>query len=186
MNNNSTDNSNKVYKVDYSRTFLNQEIYNREQEENSTSKIKRTVIISVLIFLVILLGIVIFVDSEELSSKLFGEESKISRAFSNEKKQHANFPTPFGMKRQNILLLGVDDNPEAKKDMWAGTRTDTIILANIDPKSKSINAISIPRDSKVFLARNNGINKINSAHAIGGVEMTKETIEKPSKTIEIK
>ena len=178
MNNNSTDNSNKVYKVDYSRTFLNQEIYNREQEENSTSKIKRTVVISVLIFLVILLGIVIFVDSEELSSKLFGEESKISRAFSNEKKQHANFPTPFGMKRQNILLLGVDDNPEAKKDMWAGTRTDTIILANIDPKSKSINAISIPRDSKVFLARNNGINKINSAHAIGGVEMTKETIEK--------
>ena len=178
MNNNSTDNSNKVYKVDYSRTFLNQEIYNREQEENSTSKIQRTVVISVLIFLVILLGIVIFVDSEELSSKLFGEESKISRAFSNEKKQHANFPTPFGMKRQNILLLGVDDNPEAKKDMWAGTRTDTIILANIDPKSKSINAISIPRDSKVFLARNNGINKINSAHAIGGVEMTKETIEK--------
>ena len=95
MNNNSTDNSNKVYKVDYSRTFLNQEIYNREQEENSTSKIKRTVVISVLIFLVILLGIVIFVDSEELSSKLFGEESKISRAFSNEKKQHANFPTPL-------------------------------------------------------------------------------------------
>lgn len=177
MNTNSTDNSNKVYKVDYSRTFLNQEIYNRELEENNNSKAKRTAVIYFLIFIIMVLGVFIFVDSEEFSSKIFGSDSQISRAFSNEKKQHANFPTPFGMKRQNILILGVDDNPEVK-DMWSGTRTDTIILANIDPKAKSINAISIPRDSKVFLAGNKGINKINSAHAIGGVEMTKNTIEK--------
>lgn len=174
---NNTDNSNKVYKVDYSRTFLNQEIYNRELEENNNSKVKRTAVIYFLIFIIMVLGVFIFVDSEGFSSKIFGEESNISQAFSNEKKQHANFPCPFGMKRQNILLLGVDDNPEGK-DMWSGTRTDTIILVNIDPKSKSINAISIPRDSKVFLAGNKGINKINSAHAIGGVEMTKNTIEK--------
>ncbi len=174
MNKNDIDNSNKIYKVDYSRTFLNQEIYNREQEENSASRFKRTVVISFLIFLVIALGTLIFIDSDDL----FGKESQISRAFSNETKEHASFPTPFGMKRQNILILGVDDNPEAKKDLWSGTRTDTIILANIDPKSKSINAISIPRDSKVFLSGNKGINKINSAHAIGGIDMTKNTIEK--------
>lgn len=177
MNRKTTDNSNKIYKVDYSRTFLNQEIYNRGLEENKTTKIRRIAVISVLIFLVVLLGVLIFFDSDEFLTKTFGADSKISKMFSNEPKQHANFPSPFGMKRQNILILGVDDNPEVK-DMWSGTRTDTIILANIDPKTKSINAISIPRDSKVFLSGNKGVNKINSAHAIGGIEMTKSTIEK--------
>ncbi len=178
---NNSENSNKIYKVDYSRTFLNEEIYHREQEENEAYRLKRVVIISVLIFFVVLLGTLISFDTESFFARIFGEDSKLKTAFStmfsNEEKQRASFPAPFGLKRHNVLILGVDDNPEVK-DMWAGTRTDTIILANFDPKTKSVNAISIPRDSKVFLAGNKGINKINSAHAIGGVEMTKKTIEK--------
>lgn len=177
---NTTEN-NKIYKVDYSRTFLNEEIYKRTNPDNEPPKLKRTVVISILIFIIVLLGLSLFIDADELFTKLFGAESPLkasmSRVFSNQEKEHANFPTPFGMKRHNLLILGVDDNPDAK-DMWSGTRTDTIILANIDPKNKSVNAISIPRDSKVFLAGNKGINKINSAHAIGGIEMTKSTIEK--------
>lgn len=178
---NNSENSNKVYKVDYSRTFLNEEIYHRELDEDTGYRFKRIAKISVLIFMVVILGIFISFDTEDFFAKILGENSRlkttISTIFSNEEKQRASFPTPFGLKRHNVLILGVDDNPEVK-DMWAGTRTDTIILANIDPKSKSVNAISIPRDSKVFLAGNNEINKINSAHAIGGVEMTQKTIEK--------
>lgn len=180
MNNNTTEN-NKYYRVDYSRTFLNEEIYKRTNPDTEPPKLRRTVIISVLIFFITLLGLLLFIDADDLFSKLFGAESNLknsmSKVFSNQEKEHANFPTPFGMKRHNLLILGVDDNPEGK-DMWSGTRTDTIILVSIDPKSKSVNAISIPRDSKVFLAGNKGINKINSAHAIGGIEMTKNTIEK--------
>ena len=62
--------------------------------------------------------------------------------------------------------------------MWTGTRTDTIILLNVDPRSKSVNAVSIPRDSKVYLPEGHGIQKINAAHAIGGVGMTIETVER--------
>lgn len=95
---------------------------------------------------------------------------------SNNNKEHADFALPFGLRRQNILFLGVDasGNPN---DLWTGTRTDTIILVNIDPRTKSVNALSIPRDSKVYLPGDNGVNKINAAHAIGGIEMTKRTIE---------
>ncbi|WP_432667521.1 LCP family protein [Wukongibacter baidiensis] len=39
-------------------------------------------------------------------------------------------------KRINILLMGLE-----------GTRTDTLILASFDPKSKNIDLISIPRDT---------------------------------------
>ena len=73
--------------------------------------------------------------------------------------------------------MGVDSNNDNVADVWQGTRTDTIILVNIDPKTKSVNALSIPRDSKVYLPRNAGINKINAAHAIGGIDMIKETVE---------
>lgn len=73
-------------------------------------------------------------------------------------------------------MLGVDSNGEGS-DLWNGTRTDTIILMNVDPKTKTVNAISIPRDSKVYLAGDGGIQKINAAHAIGGIDMTIKTIE---------
>ena len=81
----------------------------------------------------------------------------------------------FG-RQKNILLLGVDSNGECT-DTWKGTRSDTIIVLNVDPSSRTVNAISIPRDSKVYLPGNYGTDKINAAHAYGGIDMAKETIE---------
>ena len=51
------------------------------------------------------------------------------------------------------------------------------MILSINPKDKSANIISIPRDSKVFIAHRHGVQKINAAHAIGGVKLTKDTIE---------
>jgi LCP family protein required for cell wall assembly len=82
---------------------------------------------------------------------------------------------PFSGK-QNILIMGVDSNG-SKSDPFKGTRTDTILLVSIDKFGKAVNAISIPRDSKVFLADGHGVNKINSAHAIGGTDLTIKTIK---------
>lgn len=79
-------------------------------------------------------------------------------------------------RRQTILLLGVDSNG-SNSDPFKGTRSDTIILLSVDPRDHSINAISIPRDSKVYIADNYGVQKINAAHALGGVQVTKRTIE---------
>ena len=97
-------------------------------------------------------------------------------AISNSQKSEADFSIPLAGRRKNILLLGVDVS-ESPDDLWTGTRTDTIILLNIDPRTKSVNALSIPRDSKVYLPENGGIQKINAAHAIGGVDMTVKTVE---------
>lgn len=79
-------------------------------------------------------------------------------------------------RRHNILILGVDSNGQ-DADPFEGTRSDTILIVSINPKSKGANIISVPRDSKVFIAHRNGVQKINAAHAIGGVQLTKDTIE---------
>lgn len=92
------------------------------------------------------------------------------------KKEKKGFNIPFFNKRQNILVLGVDSNGN-DTDRFIGTRSDTILLMNIDPAAHSINAISIPRDSKVYLAEGKGVQKINHAHALGGIELTKKTVE---------
>ncbi len=75
-----------------------------------------------------------------------------------------------------ILAMGVDSNGP-KTDPFKATRTDTMIVVILDPKNKTANAISIPRDSKVFLADNKGIDKINAAHAYGGPELAVKTVE---------
>ena len=77
---------------------------------------------------------------------------------------------------QNILLLGVDSNGIGT-EAFKGVRSDTIVLLHVDTKDKTVNAISIPRDSKVYIPDNHGIQKINAAFALGGVDLTKKTIE---------
>lgn len=152
-----------------------------KQAKEERSSFAKVLIGMIIVFIGVILSIFVMADNENFLEKHFGEDSFITKLFqkltmSNDNKEHADFALPFGLRRQNILFLGVDasGNPN---DLWTGTRTDTIILVNIDPRTKSVNALSIPRDSKVYLPGDNGVNKINAAHAIGGIEMTKRTIE---------
>ena len=92
------------------------------------------------------------------------------------KKERKKFNLSLFNKRQNLLILGVDSNGD-NTDPFLSTRSDTILVANLDPATHSANIISIPRDSKVYLADGRGVQKINHSHAIGGIELTKKTIE---------
>ncbi len=152
-----------------------------EAERKEQSTFIKILILMLIIFAGVIFAIFLFADNREFLEDEFGQDSFITKLFvkltkSNENKEKAEFSLPFGPRKQNILLLGVDSNG-ADTDEWVGTRTDTIVLLNIDPKSKSLNAISIPRDSKVYLPKDAGIQKINAAHAIGGIDMTIKTIE---------
>lgn len=76
----------------------------------------------------------------------------------------------------SILLVGVD-----KREGDNG-RTDSMIIATINPETKSTKLLSIPRDTKTKLVNNsdpdmNRVTKINGAYAYGGIEMTIDTVE---------
>ncbi len=168
---------NEREQAEYNSTYL-KHARKRVQEQNSFLKVLAVISI---ICVSLILSVFILSDNEEFLEKHFGKNSPITELFqklaqTKEHKEHADFTFPFGLRRQNILFLGVDASASTK-DLWTGTRTDTMILVNIDPKTKSVNALSIPRDSKVYLPNDNGVNKINAAHAIGGIEMTKRTVE---------
>ena len=147
-------------------------------------KHSKSVKVFIVFFFICILGILMLFHiglNTDFCAKHFGYDSAITKLFDkmsskNSEKSEADFSLPLLSRRKNILLLGVDAS-ETPNDLWSGTRTDTIILLNVDPRSKSVNAISIPRDSKVFLPGDAGIQKINAAHAIGGVGMTVRTVE---------
>lgn len=72
--------------------------------------------------------------------------------------------------RLNVLLLGID----ARQGESAG-RTDSIILASVDPKSKQMSLLSIPRDTRVNIP-GHGWDKINSAAVYGGPELSAKVV----------
>ena len=152
-----------------------------EEEKNETSNFAKTLLILVLVICALVLVFLFSLNDEKTIEQLFGKDSFMSQKLIEfvESKSHrhrAEFALPFMPRRQNILLLGVDSNG-SDTDPWKGTRSDTIVLLNIDPKTRSVNAISIPRDSKVYLPAEFGVQKINAAHALGGIRLTKQTVE---------
>ena len=151
--------------------FLRQ-IRQERQGTSNFAKLLFTVVLA--LFLAVLC--VIIIENTILLDKINIETADSSNGFFKFSRKKKDFQIPFSPRRQNILLLGVDSNGEGS-DLWDGTRSDTILIVNIDPRTRTMKAISIPRDSKVFLPDGKGVSKINSAHAIGGVNLVKKTLK---------
>lgn len=81
--------------------------------------------------------------------------------------------------RLNILLLGIDGgvNGKLQKEDVTGTRSDVMILASIDPETKQVGLLSIPRDTRVYIPDIGDYEKITHAHAYGGPELAVTTVE---------
>jgi LCP family protein required for cell wall assembly len=86
------------------------------------------------------------------------------------------------LREQNILLLGVDFNYDTSGKQLSTTssllnqRTDTILLAHLDPQNRILNVISLPRDTRALIP-GYGIGKLNLAHALKGPQLAIETVE---------
>jgi polyisoprenyl-teichoic acid--peptidoglycan teichoic acid transferase len=76
----------------------------------------------------------------------------------------------------SVLIMGVDSSDLRKNEDNA--RTDTLMVATLNKKDKSIKLVSIPRDSYVYIPEVGYESKINHAHAYGGTQATRETVER--------
>lgn len=76
-------------------------------------------------------------------------------------------------KQINILLLGVDDGDAAAQNR----RSDTMIVASINPDAGTVNLLSLPRDTEVMIPGRKGTDKITHAYAYGGADLAMRTVE---------
>lgn len=75
---------------------------------------------------------------------------------------------------ETIALFGVDSRSD---QLGKGTRSDSIMLAEIDHDEKKIKLASIYRDSYVSID-DHGFDKINHAHSFGGPGLAVNTLNK--------
>ncbi len=88
--------------------------------------------------------------------------------------EQADSDTPVveDKKRVTILFLGVDARPGD-----TNSRSDTLILASIDPTRNKVAVVSIPRDTQINGAAGSGMDKINSANVTGGPQLAVKKVE---------
>lgn len=75
----------------------------------------------------------------------------------------------------SILLLGVDSGDLGRTEQG---RSDTILLATINPNTKKTVLMSIPRDTYAEIIGNGTWDKVNHAYAYGGTSMAVNSVQK--------
>jgi LCP family protein required for cell wall assembly len=73
----------------------------------------------------------------------------------------------------NVLVLGVDTRPD---DPEMGSRTDTIMLVRVVPKTGDVKLLSVPRDLYVEVEPGKK-DRINAAYNYGGIDETVDALE---------
>ena len=73
----------------------------------------------------------------------------------------------------NVLILGSD---RRAGEPGQGARSDSMILARIDPDRQAISMLSIPRDLRVDIP-GYGVQKINAAYSFGGPQLAIRTVQ---------
>lgn len=72
--------------------------------------------------------------------------------------------------KATVMIMGVDERTD---DVG---RSDTLMIATLDPDKNQAALLSVPRDTRVKI-KGYGFDKINAAYAYGGRKLTQETIE---------
>lgn len=72
--------------------------------------------------------------------------------------------------KATIMIMGVDE-----RDDDVG-RSDTLMIASIDPKTKQAALLSVPRDTRVKI-KGHGFDKVNAAYAYGKQKLSQDTVE---------
>lgn len=111
----------------------------------------------------------VYYDVDQTAKTVYKAKGKTQNKRKANQAVKLNKKTPF-----SILLLGTDTGELGRT--YKG-RTDTMILATVNPQTKQTNMLSIARDSRVTIAGYGQKGKINSAYALGGIPMTINTVQ---------
>ncbi|WP_261808094.1 LCP family protein [Paenibacillus sp. N3.4] len=109
--------------------------------------------------------------SNKSSEKPQGGTTMIAQSI-KEKGEKYSPPKWEGKQRVNILLLGGDSRGMKKNEI---PRSDSIMLASIDPETKKAHLFSILRDTYVKIP-GEGEDRINAAIAMGGPNLAMKTV----------
>ncbi|WP_404445565.1 LytR family transcriptional regulator [Sutcliffiella horikoshii] len=127
-----------------------------------------TILISVLGITTIGVGIFAFSVYKSLEDAATSMHTPLERSNSDKRTTQIDFSQKDPLA---FLILGVDERPGDKG------RSDSMIVMTVNPNDKSIQMVSIPRDTRTEIVGKGFDDKINHAYAFGGPEMSIATVE---------
>ena len=113
----------------------------------------------------ILLAVLVIFVLAAVAGAFFAQSSLLDRAKTEHKEELL-----VAKDKATIMIMGVDERAD---DVG---RSDTLMVATIDPVKNEAALLSIPRDTRVAIPRY-GYDKINAAYAYGGEKLTQRTVE---------
>lgn len=121
-------------------------------------------IILVLFLAVVGIGAKLYWDVSKSMDKTYEtvERSKKSQVNLNNKE-------PF-----SVLLLGIDTGDDGRVEQG---RSDTTIVATVNPRDKQTTLVSLARDTYVDIPGQGKQDKLNHAYAFGGASLAMDTVE---------
>lgn len=143
----------------------------REQILSTGKKIILSIvgIIVALTIVVVGIGTKVYLDVKGSANQAY-ESVKRETPAKREKAVDLEEQEPF-----SILLLGIDTGDLGRTEKG---RSDTIMVATVNPKDKKTTVVSIARDTYVSIVGHGTDDKINHAYAFGGAAMSMDTVEK--------
>ena len=125
----------------------------------------------ILPFILVILFIMSAVAGAMLAtSSVFEPKKKIPVTQIEKERENKNAELIKAKNKATILIMGVD----VREDDVG--RSDTLMVATVDPKYDKASLLSIPRDTRVRIY-GYGYDKINAAYAYGGEPLTENTVE---------
>jgi len=143
-----------------------EDLNNKNLNKRKKSR-KKTIIISCVAVLIVILGIGLFYGNNLLSKMKRSDIDENDLGIKDEVKE--KLQTSEIKDIVNIAILGVD---ETKTDVG---RSDALMIATFDPVHKKLKITSIMRDTYAEIP-DYGKDKINHAHAYGGPQLSIKTL----------
>lgn len=138
-----------------------------QKKQIKKKKNKKIIFVSIIVLLLAIIGYTVFeyqAGKREALRQMEGQGSGEENNYDKDFKGEDNLDD-----KVYVLLLGVDSRGEEV------SRTDTIMIAQYDPKNETAKLASIMRDTYVNIP-GRGYNKINASFAFGGPELLRKTI----------
>ena len=145
----------------------------KHSEEKPKTKLKALkiflrILLAILIIIVILAGVAAGLVANKLGKINIEEIDKTAIGISEETKEELSG-------YRNIALLGIDSRAD---DYGLGNRSDCIIIASMDQKTKNIKLLSVYRDTYMQVEEHGKqvLDKVTHAYSYGGAQNTLKSL----------
>ncbi|CAG9621423.1 LCP family protein [Sutcliffiella rhizosphaerae] len=138
-----------------------------EKKKRKGRRLKRVLFVFLTLFLaVVAYGGYVFFETFRAANQAYTELDR-------DKSKYRDTQIEINKDPFSVLIMGIEDYSTGGQN----GRTDTLIVATLNPEEKTMKLLSIPRDTQVYYEHLGYYSKINHAHAYGGKEMTIEKVE---------